>query len=252
MSCWGETDIVSSRRANLLKEQLQELNDHRRAFYEAHPATAPYSWLHLRLPVPPPILPDVLIRRRKGQYDRTTPPSRTHQLPPPTLERSGKTWRSSFLSKHPDPPPKVHLVKDGTDGTDGSGDQAEPHSDETDATLPAVGSGSGSGSGTGSSRRWKTKSLGVSKILSPSFRAVPTLEKNATSGSERTDDGGADADNEEEEAHDNDAGESSGSANKKSRPGSPKHGKGLSIRYDPEEYQHAKKQLKKAVLECYR
>ncbi|KAM5537632.1 hypothetical protein V8D89_008710 [Ganoderma adspersum] len=249
-SFYSQREKDMHHRANLLKEQLQELNDHRRAFYEAHPATAAYSWLHLRLPLPPPVLPDVLIRRRKGVHDRTTPPNRTHQLPPPAPERQGKGWRSSFISKHPDSPPKVHLAKDGTDGTDGSGDQAEPNSDETDATLPAADSGSGSG--TGSSRRWKTKTLGVSKILPLSFRAIPTLERNATSGSERTDDGGADADNEEEETHDNDAGESSGSANKKSRPGSPKHGKGLPLRYDPEEYQHAKKQLKKAVLECYR
>ena len=245
--------MVSFRRANLLKEQLQELNDHRRAFYEAHPATAAYSWLHLRLPLPlpPPILPEALIRRRKGAHDRTTAVNRTHQLPSPAPETQGKTWRSSFLSKHPDLPPKVHIAKTGTDGTDGSSDQAEPHSDETDATLPAVGSGSGSDSGTGSSRRWKTKSLGVSKILPPGFRTIPTLEKNATSGSERTDDGGADADN-EDETHDKDAAESSASTKKKSQPGSPKHGKSFPMRYDPEEYQHAKKQLKKAVLECYR
>ncbi|PIL23311.1 transporter [Ganoderma sinense ZZ0214-1] len=250
-SFYSEREKDMHLRADLLKEQLQELKDHRRAFYEAHPATAAPSWLHLHLPLPPPLLPDILIRRRKGARD-PSPTIRPHSLPPPTPDRSGKTWRSS-ISKHSDPPTHVHVL---TSGTEGSGDQAEPHSDETDATLPAVSSGTGSGSVSGSGRR-KSKALGVLKIMSPGFSPSPSpgaLEKNATSGSERTDDGGADADNEEEEAHENDAGESSGSANPnlKSRQGSSKHGKGLPLRYDPEEYQHAKKQLKKAVLECYR
>lgn len=225
---------------------MQELKDHRRAFYDAHPATEPYSWLHLRLPgLPPPILPGVLIQRRKGAGAHSNAPSiRPHPLPPPAAVGAGKSWRPSFTSKHSDPPPRVHVVKDTMDG---SGDQGEPNSDETDATLPAPGTtpgmASGSGSGSGSSRRWKSKSVA---------RTVPSLEKNTTSGSERTDDAGADADNEAEDMKG--AGDSSGSAGKnaKSRPGSPRHGKGVPLRYDPEEYQHAKKQLKKAVLECYR
>ncbi len=52
-----------------------------------------------------------------------------------------------------------------------------------------------------------------------------------------------------EDVRDEDAGESSGSG--KSAPASPDKAP-KAPKYDPEEYQHAKKQLKKAVLECYR
>lgn len=51
-------------------------------------------------------------------------------------------------------------------------------------------------------------------------------------------------------------GESSSGKKAKSRPGTASsyaaNGLDLQLKYDPDDYYHAKKKLKKAVLECYR
>ncbi|TBU41711.1 SPX domain-containing protein [Dichomitus squalens] len=253
-SFYCEREKEMRHRANLLKEQLQALKDHRRAFYDAHPATAsPYAWLPLPLLLPPPTIPSVLTRRRKAKLDHPPPSSphphrETSPVSPPA--KAAKYRRSSFTFKHPDSPqttaaevPEVHLnAKASTfHSVDG-----EPNSDETDTTL-AGPSGSGSASASASvpsSQRWrnKSKSIGVSKSVQALFPTSLLPNASLVRNAESTTDAGVEADNEEEEAPTGDEGTAS----------SPGENATGTPRYDPEEYQHAKKQLKKAVVECYR
>ncbi|OBZ67333.1 hypothetical protein A0H81_12639 [Grifola frondosa] len=66
--CERERDM--KERSNLLKVQLQELQDHRRAFYEAHPiASAGPSWMPV--PLPFPILPS--LRWRSARKNEASP-----------------------------------------------------------------------------------------------------------------------------------------------------------------------------------
>lgn len=209
-----------------------------RSLQDAHRTTAtPYSWLPL--PLPAPILPNA-IRRRVVHPDATSHPRQLLAPPPKSIKsRASSIRRRSGESSRP-----VHS-KDGTidlnhDGgrvqqievsdVDGTADvlKGEPGNLEAD---PAVGP----------ARPALSWGKSMSTSVQALFRAVP-LPKESKPG-----DHGSDGEHKDE--GDTLGNGSSGSG--RSAPGSPKkEPKGL--RYNPEEYQHAKKQLKKAVLECYR
>ncbi|KAI0631231.1 SPX domain-containing protein [Trametes polyzona] len=222
-SFYCEREREMRHRANLLKEQLQELQDHRRAFYEAHPAAAaPYSWLPL--PLPAPVLPNILVRRRKGRQGRPAQPK-------------AKSWKQSPNGR-----------SDGSDETRAvamADDVVEPEMPKTGTQQSESRSGSGedemakdgesSPEGTVGRSRWRNSGAAKSVQALFQFLPVPVPGSEAQKGSDGDDEGEP-----SRHAH------FSGSQGKHGHVGPP------TMKYDPEEYQHAKKQLKKAVLECYR
>ncbi|KAI0760362.1 SPX domain-containing protein [Fomes fomentarius] len=233
--CERERDM--RHRANLLKEQLQELSDHRRAFYDAHPtAIAPYAWL------PSPIIPNIIIRRRKmrhasGGHPPPTPPNTIRSWTRPSSRKTSEEMERPALRKDDPAGPseaRVTQVEGAANASDGDlRPELDGHKNGSSTTATA----SATTGARPSSQRWKDKSVSQSVHALFQFRpAPPHAEKK---GSDSDSDGHRSGDANGEDSRE-------GSA-----PGSPKKvAKGP--KYDPEEYQHAKKQLKKAVLECYR
>ncbi|KAI0325162.1 hypothetical protein GY45DRAFT_281692 [Cubamyces sp. BRFM 1775] len=213
-SFYCEREREMKHRANLLKEQLQELQDHRRAFYEAHPiAAAQYSWLPL--PLPAPVIPSIMVRRRKARQGK---------LPSP---KGGKQWKLSSAA-HGKDAAESHATVSGTG--EGVTEPEMPKSivkqvDSSSGDDDATKAGDSSPEGTIGRSRWRTTGAAKSVQALFQFRPAPVSEEDKkvsgddSAGNEQTED---------------------------------VHSSGRAIRYDPEEYQHAKKQLKKAVLECYR
>ncbi|KAI0370541.1 SPX-domain-containing protein, partial [Pilatotrama ljubarskyi] len=220
-SFYCEREREMRHRGNLLKEQLQELQDHRRAFYEAHPiAATPYSWLPL--PLTTPIIPNILIRRRKARQAR------------PSYQKGTKTRKQS-PGTHSDGSEEGRVIS-GTDTV------IEPEMPKAAVKQMESGSGEeettkdGQSSPEGSVSRSKWRTTGAAKSVQAlfHFRPGPVSADVQKKGTEM------------DAEVDGDKGESSSSPTRNGSTG------GAALRYDPEEYQHAKKQLKKAVLECYR
>ena len=235
-------------RARLLKEQLQELQDHRRAFYvrrfanarlpdadrwydlqEAHPmAAAPYSWLPL--PLSAPVIPNILIRRRKARQGKQVglKGGKSSSLPKQNLsghsDDSSETHAVTVSDEIVQPEIPKAVLK-----------QTDSGSGEDEVTKD--GESSSSPEGTLGRSRWRN-STAAKKSVQALFQFLPAGNASGAEGQKK----GSDADEEgdsERPRHAHFAGS---------------HGKhnAVGMRYDPEEYQHAKKQLKKAVLECYR
>ncbi|KAI0642774.1 SPX domain-containing protein [Trametes meyenii] len=218
-SFYCEREREMKHRGHLLKEQLQELQDHRRAFYEAHPiAATTYSWLPL--PLQSPIIPNLLIHRRNARqgrsFDQKGGKSGKHGS-----HDYGVGTEEARVNNASDVVVQAEIPK-------GAVKQIEDEGAEEDTTKV----GGGSPEGTLGRSRWRTS--GASKSVQALFQFHP----GSSTGQKR----GSDTDGEGEGGN----GSSSGSPKRKS------HAAHTPARYDPEEYQHAKKQLKKAVLECYR
>ncbi|CDO74587.1 hypothetical protein BN946_scf184583.g14 [Trametes cinnabarina] len=219
-SFYCEREREMRQRANLLKQQLQDLQDHRRAFYEAHPiAATPYSWLPL--PLSAPIIPNILIRRRKNRQGK------------PSSLKGTKAWKPSSNGHGVD--------SAGINGLDAEIDTAEPEMPKSavkqvesqNGEDDIVKDGESSPEGTVGRSRWRTSGAAKNVQALFQFHAPPVSAEGTSKG------------NGPSTVVEGDNGNSSDSSGK--------HGSGgVPAKYDPEEYQHAKKQLKKAVLECYR
>ncbi|KAI0763437.1 SPX domain-containing protein [Trametes elegans] len=216
-SFYCEREREMRHRGHLLKEQLQELQDHRRAFYEAHPvAAAPYSWLPL--PLSAPIIPNILVRRRKARQGR-----QPHQNSENSRKSSPSNDRSDGFEEA--------RVVGGTDGV------VEPEIaksrvrefESTNGDHDDTKDGGSSPENTIGRSRWRNS--GAGKGVHALFQLRPSPISGGDSKGKGIDE----------------------VSNESGYP--PRHhgnGSRVGMRYDPEEYQHAKKQLKKAVLECYR
>ena len=211
----------------------QALRLHACDVQEAHPAAiTPYPWLPL--PLPAPVVPHILTHRRKHQDDTLS--DHGHQLPPPTA-KSVRSWKQTFSRRNSGEttrPPSVHQAHGAVEPSLPKSRVKEIESTSGDELNDVVNLELDDSKATGS-QRWREKSMSKSVQALFPFRPTSPPEKK-----------GSDTD---ATAIEDIRGETSGSG--RSAPGSP--GKvSKAPKYDPEEYQHAKKQLKKAVLECYR
>lgn len=129
---------------------------------------------------------------------------------------------------------RITQVEGAANASDGD---RRPELDGHKSEISATATASATTGIRPSSQRWKDKSMSQSVHALFQFRPAPPHAERKGSDSDSDGQRNGDAN-----------GEASGEG---SAPDSPKKvAKGP--KYDPEEYQHAKKQLKKAVLECYR
>ena len=177
--------------------------------------TIQYSWI----PIPAPVIPNIM-RRRKG-FEATPPPSPSLGSPSKRVNAKlpdGQTMSGRSSAEHSRSASHVVTLAAaiGT-GESTSGEETE------------VGTSAGASKPASSRPKHASVIHGVQALFRPGVTSLKRVDTDTSTSPDDT-------------------------AEPRSplSPGKGGNGGREGQKYDPEEYQHAKKQLKKAMLECYR